>query len=95
LVDWEERLRAEEAELTQTLTEITAKSTHLNKAVQSLKAEAQKAIDDKKAAKKAEIEAKKKKPKKKAAKKAVKKAVKNWDQHLLYRYSYLLESPDL
>jgi hypothetical protein len=38
-------------------------------AVQSLKAEAQKDIDDKKAAKKAEKEAKKKKPKKKAVKK--------------------------
>ena len=69
LVDWGERLRAEEAELTQTLTVATAKSARLNQAVQSLKAEAQKAIDDKTVAKKAEKEAKKKKPKKKAVKK--------------------------
>ena len=75
LVYWEEKLRAEAAEL----TEATAKSARLNQAIQSLKAEAQKAIDDKKVAAKAEKAVKKKAEKavkKKAVKKAVKKTVK-------------------
>jgi len=66
------RLRVEEAEMNQTFTSATTKSARFTQAVQSLKARAQKAIEDKKAAKaaaKAEKEAKKK-PKKKTVKKA-------------------------
>ena len=75
-------LRSEAAELNHVFDQATTKSTRLNQSVQSLKARAQKVIEDKKKAKddkKAEKEAKKKaKDDKKAVKKKAvkKKAVK-------------------
>jgi hypothetical protein len=68
------KLQREEAKLNQSFVNATTKSAHLNQAVQTLKANAKKVIDDKEAAKadaKAEKEAKKK-----TVKKTVKKPVK-------------------